>query len=188
MVGQAGTVHSFEPQRVVFQTLCANVALNSLTNVHCHQAAVADAPGEIIVPILDYTSENNFGGLGLGGYERGECVPVVTLDALHLDDCRLIKIDVEGMELQVLRGAQATIARCRPLLYVENDRPEHSHALIAHLLEQDYRLSAVLLCSVRQLPQLRECVREHRVREYAVRRRKRYGDLRLRSIDHQYLA
>jgi hypothetical protein len=44
------------------------------------------------------------------------------------------------MELEVLRGAAALIARFRPILYVENDRPETSEALIRHLLGLDYRL------------------------------------------------
>src|SRR5262249_40109323 len=39
-------------------------------------------------------------------------------------------IDVEGMERAVLEGAAQTIARCKPVLYVENDRPEKSPALI----------------------------------------------------------
>src|SRR5262245_11408475 len=42
MVGETGKVYAFEPQRIVFQTLCANVALNSLTNVHCFHSAVGD--------------------------------------------------------------------------------------------------------------------------------------------------
>jgi FkbM family methyltransferase len=139
-VGATGAVHAFEPQRVVFQTLCANVALNSLTNVYCRQAALGDSPGTICVPALDYAKDNNFGGLGLGQYRTGEHVSVETLDALQLERCRLIKIDVEGMEVQVLRGARETIARCRPFLYVENDRQEHARELIALLLEQEYRL------------------------------------------------
>jgi len=52
----------------------------------------------------------------------------------------LLKIDVEGMESAVLQGARETLARHRPLLYVENDRAEKSAALIALLFELDYRL------------------------------------------------
>ncbi|TFG83046.1 MAG: FkbM family methyltransferase, partial [Chromatiales bacterium] len=40
LVGQQGLVFAFEPQRIVFQTLCANMALNSLDNVHCINSAV----------------------------------------------------------------------------------------------------------------------------------------------------
>jgi FkbM family methyltransferase len=128
-VGPSGRVVAFEPQRIVFQALCANMALNSVANVLCQPYAVGAEPGEIGVPALDYGHENNFGGLTLGGAE-GDRVPVLTLDSLELPACRLIKIDVEGMERDVLAGAIETIARHRPLLYVENDRDERAAELI----------------------------------------------------------
>lgn len=46
-------------------------------------------------------------------------VPIHTLDSAEYDDVAVIKIDVEGMEPQVLRGAKDTIDRCHPVLYVE---------------------------------------------------------------------
>lgn len=129
-VGPTGAVLAFEPQRVVFQTLCANLALNSITNVQCFCAAVGKAPGQIVVPPLDYAQANNFGGLGLGGHLFGEFVPVATMDGLNLTKCHLVKIDVEGMEQEVLEGGVKSIAAFAPVLYVENDRPEKSAALI----------------------------------------------------------
>ena len=115
-VGPTGFVFAMEPQRIVFQTLCGNLALNSITNVAALHVAVGSAAGRIIVPRLDYATANNFGGLGLGRYEQGEAVGVITIDSLGLDRCHLIKADVEGMEEEVLRGAEQTIARCRPIL------------------------------------------------------------------------
>ena len=68
-VGPAGRVLAFEPQRLTFQMLCANIALNDLTNVDCRQAAVGRTPGEILVPYLDPLRQQNFGGLALGQFE-----------------------------------------------------------------------------------------------------------------------
>src|SRR5258706_3868087 len=76
----------------------------------------------------------------LGGWTQGERVALTTIDSLELDACHFIKIDVEGMEQAVVRGAQATLARHRPLLYVENDRPEHARALVSQLEALGYRL------------------------------------------------
>jgi len=140
LAGPAGRVVAFEPQRVVFQALCANMALNSVTNAHCHPRAVGRAPGTLLVPSLDYARPGNFGGLALGAADRGEPVEVTTLDALGLDRCHFLKIDVEGMELDVLLGADRTIRRFRPLLYVENDREEKSAALVRHLDALGYEL------------------------------------------------
>lgn len=140
LVGERGIVYAFEPQRVVFQTLCANVALNGRTNVQCRMEAVGEEPGQIAVPSLDYNTEQNFGGLGLGDYENGESVPVTTVDSLKLPHCDLLKVDVEGMELDVLKGAVETIGKCRPILYVENDRKDKSAALIEYIMSLGYDL------------------------------------------------
>lgn len=138
MVGPTGRVIAIEPQRVVFQTLCANLALNSITNVYAYCAAVGKQVGKLLVPEIDYTQDNNFGGLGLEGRTSGQDVPLLTIDSLGLERLDLLKADVEGMELDVLLGAEQTIARCHPLLYVENDRQEKSEELIAHIKSLDY--------------------------------------------------
>jgi len=139
-VGPQGAVLAFEPQRVIFQMLCANMALNNHTNTYCYHAAVGERKGTLIVPELDYTVENNFAALALGEYQQGEKVHVLTIDGLDLQRCDFMKIDVEGMELEVLKGAQKTIARFKPALYVENDRDEKSAALIEHLRSMGYDL------------------------------------------------
>jgi FkbM family methyltransferase len=135
-----GVVHAFEPQRLMFQVLCANVALNSCRNVVTHQAAVGATGGTVLVPSLDPEARNNFGGLSLPGAQQGETVPVVTVDGLGLPACHVIKLDVEGMETEALRGAAATIERFRPIMYVENDREARSAELIGLLQSYRYRL------------------------------------------------
>lgn len=139
-VAPGGRVLAFEPQRLVFQTLCANLALNQITNVYCWHAAVGRSRGELRLPSLDYTQPNNFGGVSPSAAESGETVAVLAIDSLHLTHCASIKIDVEGMEQEVLEGAVATLERCRPLLYVENDRREKSASLIRTLESLGYAL------------------------------------------------
>ncbi len=48
-----------------------------------------------------------------------ELVPLTTIDRFAFKQVDLIKIDAEGMEMQVLDGAHKTIGRCRPILYIE---------------------------------------------------------------------
>lgn len=140
-VGLRGAGYAFEPQRLVFQTLYANMALNNIVNTFCHNAALGVERGEIVVPLIaPWGQEYNFGGIALGGHQQGDRIPVFPLDDLGLCACHFIKIDVEGMELDVLLGAQALIRACRPVLYVENDRQDKSAALIRHLDALDYAL------------------------------------------------
>ena len=140
LVGNTGAVYAFEPQRLVFQQLCANMALNDVANVSCHHAALGAESGTIQVPQLDQRSENNFGGLELGYNSTGETVSLQTVDGLRLNRCDLLKIDVEGMELPVLQGAQETIRRHQPILYVENDREDKSPDLIRFIQSLGYRM------------------------------------------------
>jgi FkbM family methyltransferase len=139
-VGDNGSVIAFEPQRVVFQTLCANIALNSLPNVLALQQAVGAEPGSIKVPTFDYRHAGNFGGLALGSFQVGEDVPVITLDSLNLQRCHFIKVDVEGMERDVLRGAVRTVEQFKPILYIENDRAEKSAALVNQIDAMGYNM------------------------------------------------
>ncbi len=139
-VGADGAVLAFEPQREVFQLLSANVALNALHNVHTHHAALGAEAGEIVVPRIDYEKGGNYGGLALGGFEAGETVARRTVDGLGLPACHVMKIDVEGMENEVLAGAGDTIKRFRPTLYIENDRRERSEELISRLFSMEYRV------------------------------------------------
>jgi FkbM family methyltransferase len=139
-VGLAGLVLAFEPQRLIFQTMCANLALNNLPNVLAMQQAAGTEPGFLKIPVLDYRRENNFGGLALGSYQVGEEVPVTTIDTFNLQRCAFIKIDVEGMELNVLRGAARTIERLKPILYVENDQQDKSDALVRYIDSIGYNM------------------------------------------------
>jgi FkbM family methyltransferase len=139
-VGPRGAVIAFEPQRIIYQTLCGNLALNSIPNVHCFKVAVGAAPGSVFVPPINYWTVGNFGGVPLGGYTEGESVPVVTLDSFDLDRCHFLKVDVEGMEEDVLRGAAGLIARNRPVLYVENDKPDKSQSLTRHIDSLGYQM------------------------------------------------
>lgn len=138
LVGSAGTALAFEPQRPMFLLLCANLALNEQFHARAYHAAMGSASGSIRVPVLDVRAAQNFGALSLGSAERGDEVPVVPLDSLALSALHLLKIDVEGMEHEVLRGAAETIARHRPTLYVENDRRDRSGRLITTIEEFGY--------------------------------------------------
>ena len=132
-------VFAFEPQRVVFQQLCANVFLNRLDNVHTHQLAIGSEPGTASVKQLDYHKSINAGGLSLDErwYEfwqerqpgtvvaaagvQPEAVEVRPLDDMTLPSpVDFLKIDVEGGELSVLEGATGLLERSQyPPIFFE---------------------------------------------------------------------
>jgi FkbM family methyltransferase len=140
-VGPTGQGVAFEPQRLNHMMLCANLGLNGICHVQTRQAGLAAADGVTTVMIYDPAAVNNYGDIRLGAEcENVEQVAVTTVDGLGLSRCRLIKIDVQGMEPRVLEGAKATIAACRPALWVENDDRAASPALIRRIRALGYRL------------------------------------------------
>jgi FkbM family methyltransferase len=141
---QGRTMLALEPQPVIFQQLCANLALNGLMNVLALPYACGSQAGVVSFAAPDYRQQGNFGGVSMSA--QGGISAVVTAPCQPLDEIvqqnlvALIKIDVEGFELEVLKGARNSIARCHPALYVENDRVEKSAPLIQWLMDRDYRL------------------------------------------------
>ncbi len=118
MVGDAGSVIAFEPQRMIFQLLCANLIANAATNVWAHNAAVGRAPGMVTVPEIDLGTACNFGGVRVGA-QRGTRVALATIDELELQRVDFIKIDAEDYEPAVLLGAYETINRFSPPMLIE---------------------------------------------------------------------
>jgi FkbM family methyltransferase len=139
IIGSGGIVVAMEPQRAAFQLLCANLALNEIGNVRAIHAAAGQALGRAFVPVSDQLRPGNFGGVELTD-KGGDPIGVMSIDSLQLPACHFIKIDVEGQEGAVIAGAVDTIARFRPVLYVENDRRNQSPDLIRQIRDLDYVL------------------------------------------------
>jgi FkbM family methyltransferase len=148
----SGCVICFEPQRPIFQILCGNLALNNLTNVHAEHLAAGELQETVTIQTTDYDTAWNYGAFSLAaglntegrfpGAVGAESVSVVTLDEFpqtaDLERLDLLKVDAEGSELAVLRGAQALICRLRPILFVENNNPANADALIQHIRDLEY--------------------------------------------------
>ncbi|SCA63530.1 Uncharacterized protein SCG7086_AU_00160 [Chlamydiales bacterium SCGC AG-110-P3] len=137
-VAPSGVVFAIEPQRLCYQMLCGNVAINAILNVFAMQIAATETPMSLQIPVIQPTLEFNYGCLAAEGHGKGEQVPGVPIDNLGLPRCNLIKMDVEGMESKALRGAANTLKKHRPILFVENNTTDDSGALITLLEEYKY--------------------------------------------------
>ncbi|HSO32832.1 MAG TPA: FkbM family methyltransferase, partial [Labilithrix sp.] len=141
-IGARGRLIAVEPQRTAHALLSANAATNGLLHVDCMRAAAGSAAGTVRIPTLDPGAPCNVGAAEVitdASSTAGEAVACIAIDDLDLPACRLLKIDAEGFEVQVLEGARATIARHRPILFVENDTTVRSAACLRAVRELGYR-------------------------------------------------
>jgi FkbM family methyltransferase len=104
------TVYTFEPEPENFAALTANCA--GLAHVHATQAALSDREGTMGLTRPKAQA-------GLWRLEGDGDVPLLPLDSLGLERVDAIVLDVEGHEVQALRGAEQTITKHRPLLWFE---------------------------------------------------------------------
>lgn len=110
-------VFAFEPHPEIFPVVEANCAAHP--NVRLFRLAVSDSLREVHMPPL--AGAENKAGLAVREESslQSHTVATVTLDSLELPRIGLMKIDVEGHELECLRGAEQTIRRDKPVLVVE---------------------------------------------------------------------
>jgi len=126
-----GRIHSFEPQRAVFQMLTGNVAINNLYNVYTYNMGLGAEDTYIEFNEPNYFKYCDFGTFTLNTREFVErtentvVVEVRTVDSFvatyRIDRVDLMKIDVEGMDLDVLRGAHNTIRKFLPKIFIEHN-------------------------------------------------------------------
>jgi FkbM family methyltransferase len=122
-------VYGFEPDAANFEKARTNLSLNQFQNVNLNQKALGTHRAKAKIYSVN---ENNAGmnrirvaGEGHDGLGEGSEIEVISLDDFvektSIKTVDLIKIDVEGFELNVLKGAQHSLRRFRPTLFVELD-------------------------------------------------------------------
>jgi FkbM family methyltransferase len=156
LVGEAGSVHAFEPEANNVRRLRVNLALNDLDNVVVNQCAVFSSSGTQTLNVYR-PALGSWHTLGrpkltdpLRGHAPAEPESAVEVDTVSLDDYAqaqaidrldLVKIDVEGAELDVLQGAERMLADGRvDLLLFEVSLPQVEG--MAHRPEDVFELLA----------------------------------------------
>jgi hypothetical protein len=143
LTGPAGKVFAIEPVRTIFQQLNGNIFLNNIYNVSTFNVALGNMNEIIEMEPIDLTlSELNAGATKVG--RGGEKVMMVKLDDFKIPNLKFIKIDVQGCELELLKGAENTISNSRPIMFFETDEPYLKHCgttteiLLNYILSIDY--------------------------------------------------
>jgi len=128
-----GQVIAVEAQERIYYALAGNITINNCFNAIAVHAAVGAETGSLRVPVPNYREPASFGSLELRQSANNEfigqaidyseqrlaTIRMMTIDSLNLGRLDMIKIDVEGMELDVLQGARDALGRFLPIIVVE---------------------------------------------------------------------
>ena len=147
IVGPEGNVVTFEPMPDNYELLEENIRLNDLKNVRLERTAVGE--NEMMGSLIFAANERwswtpSATGYGVVGEKKSINVPFISLDHYAMTQGlypRLIKIDVEGAELGVLRGAREMIRKSQPALLIEvhGRGGDHEEAVLDILRKCAYR-------------------------------------------------
>lgn len=131
LAARFGIVHTFECEPVLFRALSRNV--DGLKNIRMYPSALGAESAMVMMR----------GSVSAGSWRIDPAgkfpVQQVTIDALDLNACDAIFLDIEGYEAEALRGAANTIERFRPVLHVE-ELPRSKIAIRSHMKSIGYRL------------------------------------------------
>lgn len=173
-----GTVTAFEAQETIFYALAGNIVINNCLNAKAKFMALGSYQGLIEVPNLDYSKPASFGSLEIQDKDinedigqsvsrkKSDCnnVPINTIDSILLNSKRLdlLKIDVEGMEYEVLIGARHTLNNLKPIIFMETIKSDKSQ-LVNRLISHDYEIFELginILAIHKEDPTLKDYIKE----------------------------
>ncbi|NDD57819.1 MAG: FkbM family methyltransferase [Chlamydiae bacterium] len=155
-----GVVFSFEAQERIFYALAGNITINNCLNAQAFNVAVGSKCEQIEIPEPNYLLPTSFGSLELKQHDRSEfigqtfssdskkrTVNQVSIDSLGLGRIDFIKIDVEGMEKEVIDGALEAIHKFRPVIFLEYLKSDEQSLIntLAHLGYETFKVGINLL-------------------------------------------
>ncbi|MES2597876.1 MAG: FkbM family methyltransferase [Verrucomicrobiota bacterium] len=147
LAGAAGRVLAFEPHPQVVDELRWHVEKNDFKQVTIHGCGLLDTAGEIPFMLGESSKTSHVMGTHDKAEGRVVVVPCRTLDEVVAESgitaLRLIKVDVEGAEGRLLKGAEKTILRFRPHLVVELHNPEQDLDVALLLQGWNYKIERV---------------------------------------------
>ena len=109
------SIVSFEPIKSTYDILQKNIDINGYRSfIRCINKGVGSHQSKAVVESF---KKSNIGGTRLN-YGNGE-IEIVTIDSYDFNNVTFAKIDVEGFEVEVIKGFKSTIEKCKPILLIE---------------------------------------------------------------------
>jgi len=134
-------VIAIEAQRLMYQILNANIALNSLDNVWTYHRIISNENNETVeLECPDLNEPANFGAFEVqknlsysdydgSNYLPAEKIKTLALDSLGLTKCAFLKLDVEGMEDRALLGSENLLSTSKPIIFFERHKTDFAKVI-----------------------------------------------------------
>ena len=115
---EARLVHAFEAMPYLYDLTAQNLAANDVSNVVLHRAAWS-VQTTLVSPDPAWQRFGSWGSFPIAMSGPGEPVEAITIDSLGLDNVSVIKIDAQGSDLHVMKGAERTMRTVGPRVVFE---------------------------------------------------------------------
>ena len=151
LVGENGKIIAIEPDPQTFDTLTKNCKLNNISNVNTHNIAISDSKGEIIFhqSIFHSGTSSMFANEKDKSEMKELIIKTTTLDELVKEKYKQIawiKIDVEGAELEVLKGSSTILSKTKNIIievheHILNQNNKNSKEILEILEENGFKIT-----------------------------------------------
>lgn len=111
-------VHSFEPQKIIYEMQSDSLKLNNIVNVTLYNKALGNEQKIVYLPELDYSVDMNMGDTSISPQKTTIEINQIRLNDVE-DDVSLIKMDVQGYEKFVIEGASRHLTTTKPFIIIE---------------------------------------------------------------------
>lgn len=152
-IGDRGVIHSFEPDPINYKRISKNISLNTFKNIHLNNMGLGSETAKLKIIVRD---EYNRGmnQLVKGSVKEGDdFIQIMRFDDYvkknGINKIDVIKIDVEGFDFEVLKGASDTLDKFHPKLFIELDddclikQDASATQLVTFLEKKGYKITNV---------------------------------------------
>ena len=147
-IGSEGVVHAFEPQKSVFLYLEKNARQSDIKNIFCYNFALGLSNSSALVGNISYKNRGATRIISesycLEDLNNPNSIDIKRLDDLDIGRIDFIKADVEGMEFDVVSGAESKIEKYRPIIFIEVNSINNSYKFFPWSLEKKYQVYGIL--------------------------------------------
>lgn len=138
LVGASGKVFAFEPNPATFSILQQNAEAATQSNIQLFNTGLGATSAETTLQIVESDHNRASASVAPAPNAKSIRIKIQPLDELAFSRVDFIKVDIEGMELQLLEGAEDTVQRHSPIIFLEVNSLHSSQGFLDWATQHNY--------------------------------------------------